>query len=490
MPAITLLADIRILASVLIGLLGLAFLAHASPRSWPYVRWLAGSAVAFGILQFTFRALEVDGRISGRYLGPVGAAVGLLAWAAVLAGLQACLRPQGASPVLVFGLLACAGPVLVAAVHAATSGWAFSGPVAVATLFVGTAAWLLVLWRESGWTGLLALALAFLVHPLLLGWTLASGQDLQLFRQLTTVPITVAYLMVSTLILQRDAELLARELARREQAELDLQNLAATLDDKVQLRTRQLEDMVAGLQSFAGMVSHDLRGPLGNAGNLAQLAAQALHDGHPEMAGQWLRLIGREAGRATEMVDDLLRLAQVDQGPMTPQAVDLQALLDDCLATLSLQYPDAAAHVQGVDLPTVQADAGMLRHVLLNLLSNALKFGRGSPGLRVTVSATRRGDGWHFEVADNGPGFDPERSRELFRPFARLSPDDVPGSGIGLTVVRRVVERHGGHVGVSSTPGQGSTFWWTLPAGLAAMQNAGASTVPTSAPTQAPTCSA
>ena len=118
----------------------------------------------------------------------------------------------------------------------------------------------------------------------------------------------------------------------------------------------------------------------------------------------------------------------------------------------------------GAALPVVQADASLMRHVLMNLLGNALKFGADRADLRITVEA-RKDDGgaWRFSVVDNGPGFDPSRSGELFQPFSRLGERVAGGTGLGLTVVKRAAERHGGTVGAVSAPGQGASFWWTLP---------------------------
>ena len=459
-----LLSDPRVLASLLLGMLGLTFLQHASTRPGNYVRWLAGSALAMGAMHLCLRVLELRNAISPSIIGPLSLIVGVVSWAALLAGLQAYFRPHKTPPLRVFGIAVVGGPLLVVTAHLASGGWEYGGSVASSLLLVGTAVWTLLRWRDLPWLGVPVLAVAFLMHPLLLTWALANGLPQADFRGLMAGPLMVIYFVVITLIIERDAELINRQLALRAQAERDLIALADTLDDKVKLRTRQLEDMVSGLKSFAGMVSHDLRGPLGNAANLAHLAEQAMREGRLDAALRWVQLIERESRRASTMMDDLLRLAQVDQGPMNLAPVDLQALVGECVDALALQYPKAQQQVRIQDLPTLRVDAGMMRHVLLNLLSNALKFGHDLPQLSICVSARRLSDVWRFEVADNGPGFDPLRANELFKPFARLSTSEVPGSGIGLTVVRRVVERHGGQVGVQTGPGRGCVFWWTLPA--------------------------
>jgi hypothetical protein len=262
------LSDLRVLTAVLVGLLGLTLLRGRNPRSWAYMRWLAGAALLFG-------ATQLLGRLVDLFL-PL--------------------------PAVVLSALA------------------------------------------------------------LLAWAAGAGLAVADLRLLTPVPVTVVYVMVLALVMQRDARLLAEELASRERAEAGLKALSEALE-------------------------------------------------HP---------------RATQVVQ---------------------------------------AHA----LPTVAADASLLRHVSSNLSSSALKFGREHSDLRVQVRARPEKAGqWRIELVDNGPGFEPERAHALFQPFARLAGAAAPGTGLGLTIVRRAVERHGGEVGASAQPGRGATFWFSLPAASAA----------------------
>lgn len=468
LSVLTFLGDIRVLSSIIIGMLGITFMAHASPRSWPYVKWLAGSALVFGVSQFMVLLFEWLGWLSGSVAGPLGSGLGLIAMATVLAGLQAYFSPGKLPPARVFFAILIGSPLLVVATSAVLQGWGFAGPLAISAIFVMASCWLMSLWWRDRWAGQWIMALFFLGHPMLVGVALAGGLSLLQLRQLTPLPISVSYVFLLMLILQRDAETLARELHERVKAERALQKLTDSLEDIVRSRTRQLEEIIQGLRSFAGMVSHDLSGPLRNAASLANLALQEYRAGDAAGAERCLELIRLEALRASNMVNDLLTLAKVDQGPPSPSPVDMQALLADCLQALALQYPQAPRVVQGAALPVVHADAGLMRHVLMNLLGNALKFGADRADLRITVEA-RNDDGgvWRFSVVDNGPGFDPGRSGELFQPFSRLDERQAGGTGLGLTVVKRAAERHGGTVGAMSAPGQGATFWWTLPAASA-----------------------
>jgi signal transduction histidine kinase len=461
-------SDIRILSAILIAMLGMTFLAHASTRSWPYVKWLAGSALVFGVTQGLLVSADALGWISGETAGPLGSVMGLGAMAALLAGLQACFSPGGMRPSRVFVGVLVGAPLLVVAMSALMQGWAFAGPAAIALIFLLAVGWLTWLWTRDGWGGQLVLALLFLGHPLLFAVAMLTDMSLLQFRQVTPLPISIAYVFVMTLILQRDSHILARELRERVRAERALQQLTDSLEEIVRSRTRQLEEIIQGLRSFAGMVSHDLSGPLRNAAGLADLALQDFRAGDIAASERSLELIRREARRASAMVSDLLTLAKVDQGPPSPEAVDMQALLRDCLQSLALQYPQAPEAVQAVALPVVQADAGLMRHVLMNLLGNALKFGAGRGDLRIALDAREEGGFWRFSVSDNGPGFDPGKTDELFKPFSRLDERVAGGTGLGLTVVKRAVERHGGTVGASSAQGGGAAFWWTLPMNAAA----------------------
>jgi signal transduction histidine kinase len=462
-PVLSFFSDIRILSAILIAMLGMTFLAHASARSWPYVKWLAGSALVFGVTQGLLVSADALGWISGEVAGPVGSAMGLGALAALLAGLQACFTPGGTPPSRVFAAVLVGAPVLVVAMSGLMDGWAFAGPAAIALIFTAAACWLAWLWTRDGWGGQLVLAVLCLGYPVLFVVAMLSDMSLLQFRQVTPLPVSIAYVFVMTLILQRDSLILARELRERVRAEQALQQLTDSLEEIVRSRTRQLEEIIQGLRSFAGMVSHDLRGPLRNTAGLADLALEDYRAGNTAGAERSLELIRREAQRATDMVNDLLTLAKVDQGPPSPEAVDMQALLRECLQSLAVQFPQAPEAVQAAPLPVVQADAGLMRHVLMNLLGNALKFGAERRDLHIALDAREEGGFWRFSVADNGPGFDPDKSGELFKPFSRLDERQAGGTGLGLTVVKRAVERHGGTVGAWSSPGEGAAFWWTLP---------------------------
>ncbi|WP_332750009.1 sensor histidine kinase [Hydrogenophaga sp.] len=323
------------------------------------------------------------------------------------------------------------------------------------------------------------LTAAFLVQPVVvaLGWI--NGVPEMRVRLWTWVPFGIAGLTLLAVAQMRSRLALSAELARRQQAEASLQSLNESLEATVRDRTAQLEQIVEGLNAFTGMVSHDLSGPLRNAAGLTEVALDASDRGQSTETAGLLRRIRQEVLRGSSMVSDLMALARADQSPLERADVDIARLVQEAVRDLALQYPHAERAVRIDALPEVYADAAMMRHVVLNLLGNALKFTAdyGSPS--VTVSAAPDGDGWRIEIRDNGPGFDPAKASQLFKPFSRLGNAAVAGTGLGLTVVKRAVERHGGTVGAQAEPGSGALFWWTLPR---AMTTAGGSGQPEKPP--------
>lgn len=168
--------------------------------------------------------------------------------------------------------------------------------------------------------------------------------------------------------------------------------------------------------------------------------------------------------RMQRLIEDLLAFSRVGTRGQALVPTDANAVLDRALGSLKLAIDEAGATVTRDGLPTVSADAGQLEHLFLNLLSNALKF-RASAPPEIRVAAERRDRDWVFSVHDNGIGIDPQYFERIFIIFQRLhGKNDYPGTGIGLAICKKIVERHGGRIWVESQPGQGATFSFTLPA--------------------------
>ncbi len=226
----------------------------------------------------------------------------------------------------------------------------------------------------------------------------------------------------------------------------------------------QLEAANAELALLLSVASHDLREPMRNV----QVSLQMIQRRHAQELpppGQALLERAIEASRRLNaLMEDTLAYARVGSVALAPCPTDSAALVARVLGDLDSVIQEAAATVTCEPLPAATADAALLGRVFQNLISNAIKFRGADPPL-VRIAAERRGDEWVFSVSDNGIGMAAEYLDRIFQPFERLhSRDDYPGSGVGLAVCRRVIERHGGRIWAESSPGQGSTFFFTLPA--------------------------
>jgi signal transduction histidine kinase len=165
------------------------------------------------------------------------------------------------------------------------------------------------------------------------------------------------------------------------------------------------------------------------------------------------------------LIKDILAYSRVGSRELQRVQIDAGAVMELVTADLGDAIKESKARVTWRGLPTVRADASQLRQVLQNLVENAIKYAK--PGRRpvVQVSGHQDGDAWHFEVKDNGIGIPPDKHEEIFGIFRRLHGQDQRGTGIGLAVAKKAVERHGGRIWVDSKPGSGSTFHFTLPRG-------------------------
>jgi light-regulated signal transduction histidine kinase (bacteriophytochrome) len=164
-----------------------------------------------------------------------------------------------------------------------------------------------------------------------------------------------------------------------------------------------------------------------------------------------------------QLIHDLLAFARLGRDRPAPAPVDCQQVLQAVLENLSAAVAESGAVVTHGPLPTVQAVHSQLVQLLQNLMANAIRFRSAAPP-QIDVRAEAHGSDWRFAVRDNGIGIDPQYTERIFLPFERLhSRADYPGTGIGLAISKRIVERHGGRIWVESQPGHGAVFYFTLP---------------------------
>jgi signal transduction histidine kinase len=216
------------------------------------------------------------------------------------------------------------------------------------------------------------------------------------------------------------------------------------------------------LERFAHAASHDLKEPLRTMASFAQLL-QSRYAGRVDAdADQFVRYVVDGATRMQRLVDDLLAYSRVGSEGVRTAPVAAEEALAEALAGLKVALESAGALVSHDALPVVKADGRLLTQLFQNLVDNAVKFRRSDPA-RVHVSAQFDGRAWVFSVRDNGIGIDPRYADRIFTMFRRLHGRDHEGSGIGLALCKRIVERHGGRIWLASEPGKGSTFYFSLP---------------------------
>jgi signal transduction histidine kinase len=322
-----------------------------------------------------------------------------------------------------------------------------------------------IVWRARAVeprAGYAFVAASLLLLPLGLTALWVLKLDVVYLRYVSLLSRVLVALTLLGVMLHRRRVRLQEELARRLAAEQGLEEAKATLEQRIAQRTADLQSVVAGLESFNRSVSHDLRGPLGGIAGVAQIAVGAVDRRDLGKARNMLVLIAHQAQRTAELVTALLELARMGHAPLHRSEVALSEVVRTVVDELALdprtRIPPAL-HV--APLPVVDADPRMLRIVYTNLLGNAYKFLDGRADGRVEIGVDTQQATPVFFVRDNGPGFDPAGATTMFEPFHRFH-SGYAGHGVGLSIVRRAVERHGGRVWAEAQPGRGACFYFTL----------------------------
>jgi PAS domain S-box-containing protein len=220
----------------------------------------------------------------------------------------------------------------------------------------------------------------------------------------------------------------------------------------------------AELEQFAYVASHDLQEPLRMVASYTQLLGRRYKGKLDPDADEFIGFAVDGARRMQELINDLLAYSRVGTRALHVEDLDMGHLVDQVIADLSAAIADAGATVTRDELPIVRGDRTQLRQLFQNLMANGIKFSRPDTPPHVHVSATRESHAWSFAVSDNGIGIEPQYLDRIFVLFQRLhSPGEYPGTGIGLAICKKIIERHGGHIEVASQAGKGTTFRFTIP---------------------------
>lgn len=260
---------------------------------------------------------------------------------------------------------------------------------------------------------------------------------------------------------------LAEQVAGKTEAERALRRMNWDLEEQVSRRTADLESINHELESFSYSVSHDLRAPLRAIDGYARMVEEDYGERLDDDGKRMLAVVRGEAVRMGRLIDDLLSFSKVSRQAMeSVHNVNMTGLAKEVAQSLMREQDAERVRFDIAPLPSVEGDVSLLRQVWTNLLGNALKYSGTKPKSEILVTGELLDGNALFQVKDNGVGFDMRYAAKLFGVFQRLhKAEEFEGTGVGLAIVHRVVTRHGGKVRADSTPGEGATFHFTLPAG-------------------------
>jgi signal transduction histidine kinase len=254
-----------------------------------------------------------------------------------------------------------------------------------------------------------------------------------------------------------DMIVLMLETEKRKRSEEAIQELNRTLEAHVQ----ELKRSNAELQDFAYVTAHDLKAPLRGIGTLTDWMVSDYHDVLDEEGREHMQLLKGRVSRMDELINSILRYSEIGTSHRNIQKINVDTLVSETIGIVD--PPDTFEMIIEDQLPFVVCERVRLHQVFQNLIDNAVKH-MDKPNGRIEIGCGADGEFWRFHVADNGPGIEAKYHERIFRMFQTLVPrDELESIGIGLTVVKKIVELYGGHVGLESEPGQGTTFFFTFP---------------------------
>ncbi|MBZ5661809.1 MAG: hypothetical protein LAO08_15510 [Acidobacteriia bacterium] len=286
----------------------------------------------------------------------------------------------------------------------------------------------------------------------------------------TTRIVIVSGEILAVVFLWLAGGIVGREMERRRRAEENIRELNVGLERRVAERTAELaqraQDLARSnseLQQFAYVASHDLQEPLRMVASFTQLLAKRYRDQLDDDARDFINYAVDGATRMQTLISDLLSYSRVGTQGKSLASTDSEALLRRVLDSLRFAVEESGAVIVHDPLPMVIADPQQLGQLLQNLLTNAIKF-HGEEPPHIHISAERNGSDWKISVRDNGIGISQEHADRIFVIFQRLhTKTEYPGTGIGLAICKKIVERHGGRIWIEPSPGGGTTFCFTIP---------------------------
>lgn len=296
------------------------------------------------------------------------------------------------------------------------------------------------------------------------GWLKAGTAGLSVVTAVLLWPLMPKVLALpSPDQLRKSNEDLQLQMGERQRAEAEIRRLNNELEKRVIERTTQYEETNQELEAFAYTVSHDLRAPLRAINGFANIVLKDYYTQLPVEVQRYLNLMRDNAHQMGNLIDDLLAFSRLGRQEIRKDTVNMTQLVQFVVKKLNLEYEERPININVKDLPPCQGDATLLKQVFINLLSNAIKFTRDRDVAEIEVGYQTDDGEVVYYVKDNGVGFEMEYAHKLFGVFQRLHrAEDYEGTGVGLAIVHRIIQRHGGEIWAESVVDQGATFYFTL----------------------------
>lgn len=273
---------------------------------------------------------------------------------------------------------------------------------------------------------------------------------------------TTTFILFFTL--KRPLRKLSEESDRRTRAENEIREINLRLEEKVRQRTRQFEEANREMEAFIYSVNHELRAPLRTLKSFIDILTEESAKGLDDEGLRILGIIRSNAEQMQVLIDDLHSLSNITKNSLKITHIDMTSMVKAlCHEVQTFSNNRDTKFVIG-SIPDADADNTLIKQVWINLINNAVKFSGKRSDPTITITGSKKGNELVYSIMDNGIGFNPAYTDKLFGAFNRLhSRTDFEGTGIGLSVVRRIIHRHGGRVWAESEPDKGATFWFTLP---------------------------